>query len=136
MSYFQELEEVWWRRRRSRYGRRKQRPSGLRGPDFVGELLRLAVATQDKRFDDAAKALLDHGIIDKDLNFARWQRPSIQEADGILDLAYTNVISTKITFGASIWHACAETAAEFGTEGASFETAVKRLQLLYSRLGK
>ena len=113
-----------------------ERPLMLRGPDFVGELERLASATGDPRFVNAIRALIEHGIIDKNYNFKRWQLPFAAKHEANQNRRMVNQIHEWVKEGMSIRRACAQTAAINGLRAASFAAAIKRLQLLYSSTGK
>ena len=113
-----------------------ERPSTLRGRDFVDELLRFAVITEDPRFSDAVFALAEHGIIDEKKNFTRWEDPFITEIEARKNAALLKSIRDLKNAGISTRRACMETAATWGLRANSFDAAIKRLQLLYVSAGK
>lgn len=130
-SYLDALEKEWRTRRRAEPGQGWTRPRALRGRDFVLELKRLFHLTQDPRFDWAVDALAERGIIDKNLNFTRWQPPAAMKHQ---EQRYNSVVVSLVTVKMteerkSLRRACAETAAAAGHPAASFEAAVKDLEL-------
>jgi hypothetical protein len=134
------LERLWEenrrKNRRMRVTEGSKRRGSLRGRDFVDELTRLRKLTLDKRFSDCIVALREHGIVDTHGNFTRWRMPALVEADRCIDLLLLLIVRTRMTAGKSLRRACAETAATEGLPAASFEAAIKRLQMLYSKSRK
>jgi hypothetical protein len=109
------------------------RPKALRGTDFYKELLRCYALTGDKRFLDAADALLEHGILDAFLNFSRWEHPLLKRLKRNVALKRLNWINEKVVAGVPLSRACAEVAATVGHRANSFSAATKDLENLYRR---
>jgi hypothetical protein len=108
-----------------------ERPPSLRGRDFTHELHRLFVVTGDRRFKDAAHALIEHGIVDEKLKFTRWRLPRIAEHEAKINSKMVEGVRSLIKLGKSPRRACAEMAAISGLQANSFEAAIKHLQLLH-----
>jgi hypothetical protein len=137
MAYWPELANAWHRnRQRDNLKRGLVRPKSLRGRDFVFELGRLFVATQDVRFEGAISALFDHNIVDKKFNFTRWQPPEYEKLDTKRSAMLASIISKLVSEGKSVRRACAECAATTAHGAASFNAAVKDLEKLHAKLGK
>lgn len=134
MGYLDELEKKWraTKKKNNENSLLQDRPSALRGRDFVTELTRLSVLTKDSRFHAAIEALLDHGIVDRSLNFTRWVPNSHASRDRELKLIIVNTIDIMVRGGMSVRRAAAELAANIGTASASFEAARKQLEILYT----
>jgi hypothetical protein len=131
------LEKLWEENRKKRsITEAPRRRDSLRGRDFVDELVRLRKMTLDKRFSECVDALHEHGIIDAHRNFTRWRMPVVVEAEKCRDLLLLLIVRLKMTEGKSLRRACAETAAVDGLPAASFEAAIKHLQLLYTKSRK
>ena len=115
------------------FGPEFARAKSLRGPDFVKELNRLAVMTEDERFQDALFALREHRIIDGDFNFLRWEVPVVVEIRKRVELKVFVLIYWRTSRGASLRRACAVLAVLWGWPAASFTAAIKDLELIYRR---
>jgi hypothetical protein len=137
-KYFAELERMWQQNRgpvRQRYFDLVGLPraKALRGPDLVGELVRLAVLTKDTRFQDAAIALAEQRIIDRKFNFLPWEPRWRRQGKGELELIAVAAIHDLKPRCGSLRRVCAEFAARTGWPATSFVAAVKDLELLYRR---
>jgi hypothetical protein len=137
MGYLEELEKKWNAKRKKKANRKKKdsvfnRRSGVRGPDLVHELLRLAALTNDKRFFQAAIALSEHKIIDQNFNYVtRWVPKDLAETRKNRDRLFIEAIDNAVREGLSEPQAIAAAAAGRG-EAASFEAERKHLQKLYA----
>jgi hypothetical protein len=143
------LEKQWERKRRERGGysargyivavppdmkdmsyRRLERPEGLRAPDFVQELERLALEWGDRRFAHCVRALFELGIVNKRGDrFIRKRGPhatSLKESAKAY--AVTKVRALTKDHGLSKWEACAVVAEDLVWEAASFEAAIEQLR--------
>jgi hypothetical protein len=98
-SRLEELEERWKRNKKSVFATvliteinpdtvkeldidnlyKPIRPKKLRGPDFVHELVRLAMQWYDRRFIDCVKALFEHEIVDKKIQLHGQARPAFSQ---------------------------------------------------------
>ena len=141
-KYFAKLERQWEQKSKTRtrmqrmlnpLGPEFERAKSLRGPDFVKELTRLAVMTKDERFQDALFALLEHGIIDGNFNFLRWEGPAVVEIRKEIELMVFVFIYWLTSRGASLRRACAVLAVLWGWPAASFAAAIKDLELIFRR---
>lgn len=135
MGYFEDLRGVWQSKKGRPHGSEIKRPKSIRGRDFVNELLRLSVLTKDRRFDAALKALLEHGIIDARMNFARWTPPELAKMDKEEERIMLIAIRFLMDHGMSQRRACATIAANAGLMANSFDAAVRRLELISSDSG-
>jgi hypothetical protein len=139
MGYQDELEKLWRENRNAHEPRHSilERPKGLRGKDFVRELIRLGALTGDPRFNDIVRALDQHRIIDRHMNFTRWDSPQILDQQRQCDELMAEIIALRVAMGKTVRRACAEAAAENGFPAASFGAAVKHFQKLHrSEKGK
>jgi hypothetical protein len=139
-KYFAELKRQWEQTSKTwmqgvldPFGSKFARAKSLRGPDFVKELNRLAVLTEDKRFRDAVFALREHRIIDGDFNFLRWEVPVVVEIRKRVELKVFVLIYWRTSHGASLRRACAVQAVLWGWPAATFTAAIKDLELIYRR---
>ena len=138
-KYFAELEGRWRQSRKTgpesmfSVPPELQRPKALRGPDLARELVRLVVLTGDVRFEDAFLALVQHRIIDRNYNFLPWDWPAGRQGKKELNLVICAGIHELRSLCPSLRRACAELAAFMGWEAATFEGAVKDLELRYRR---
>jgi hypothetical protein len=137
LSYPQ-LQALWKEKRKKKVVKRTvpARPKSLRGRDFVDELHRLYALTGDYCFMQTVDALLDHGIVDDTFKFTRPAPEHSAKLQFAIDRLYVGAIDLLVEEGASLRGACAEVAARSGLEAASFEAAVKKLQLLHSAAAK
>jgi hypothetical protein len=140
-NYFAELERNWRHNKKTSvlkeifgpYPSILQRAKSLRGPDLVQELQRLSAITKDARFDGALLALIEHRIIDgKTSNFLPQEMPSPMHTQRLEAMLCAGVHMAK-SYGLSLRHACAITAAEMGWPATSFAAATKAVELIYRR---
>ena len=157
-SRLEELEERWKRNKKSVFATvltteinpdtvkeldidnlyKPIRPKKLRGPDFVHELVRLAMQWDDRRFIDCVKALFEHEIVDKKYNFTAKRGPRFhntetesKQQDDVACIA--KIRSLMKEEGLSQWEACRQVAADTGHQANSFDAAVEQLRNLSRR---
>jgi hypothetical protein len=142
-KYLAELERLWQRNRNNRNNPlptifnypimpELKRAKALRGPDLVLELRRLSVLTGDKRFIDAALALIEHRVVGRGFKFLPWDEPYIAQGKAKFEqYAYIDIQMLRVEFGNSLRRACALYAAHIGWPAATFMAARKHLELLY-----
>jgi hypothetical protein len=136
VSYLDALAKKWRANMRGRARSSLARPNGLRGRDFVGELMRLHVLTGDRRFNDALTALINHGIIDEKFNFRRWRAPELAKHEAEVDRIALDGVRFLIDLGKPKKRACAEIAAALGLEAVSFAAAIRQLELRFASTTK
>lgn len=91
-------------------------------------------ATNDRRFLLAMLALFDHGIIDENGRFAKgWKTAKQLVLKAEINRCLRNMIDDLVESGWSLHRSCAEAAAIIPIRANSFEAAVKKLELFYSR---
>jgi hypothetical protein len=131
-SYLTELEKLWKANKKESRNRFDDRPAGLRGPDFMNELFRLALITNDERFVDAMRAIVEYKFVDQNWNFTRWVPVELADRDKENDRIKVAEIDTAVRDrGMSVRKAVAVVAAKVGEPAASFGAACKRLETLY-----
>jgi hypothetical protein len=140
-KYLAKFERQWEQNRKSLLGSKLQMPStldprlerakSLRGPDFVTELIRLAVLTGDTRFQDAAFALFEHGIVGDKFKFLRWERPWVAKEKKQVELMVLICLCWTKSRGVPLRRSCAKLAALLGWPATSFAAAMKDLELIY-----
>jgi hypothetical protein len=129
MGYLDDLEKEWRKNRKRKKWDTVERNSSLRGPEFLMELVRLSVLTEDKR---SGRALFEHGIVDAEGRFTRWQSPFMRDIDSKHHAIYAKSVDCRVRLsGMSVRRACAEVAADFGFPAASFDAARKQVELNY-----
>jgi hypothetical protein len=145
------LEKEWERKRRERgyaHGyvvevpddmadmrrlyRRRERPDGLRGPDVVSDLARLALEWGDRRFAQCVRALFELGIVNKQSHHFITKKRGPHAASlkaSAMDYAVAKVGALRDRNpNLSEWEACALVAEDLVWEATSFEAAIEQLR--------
>jgi hypothetical protein len=136
MRYLDELEKRWSANKTNdRLDKPKRRKSGFRGRELVDTLINFSAWTGDRRFLDAALALADNGMLNGNMNFARWRHPQLVKSDK--EAERLSLMGVRFLMAAprnmSLSRACAEVAAMTGIQAKTFAAARKRLELLYRK---
>lgn len=135
-GYQSELEEIWAAR-----GGNKPGPDvtetlkSVRGSDLFFALYELdqLLGDNDASFKNAAKALLEHEILDRHLHHNAAWRPPIERST---DESLVGMVSAAIDMGLSREAAYSNAAAHGGVKAASFQAAIKQVKRMFEKSGQ
>ena len=106
-----------------------------RGPEFVRELLRLALECNDKRFVDAIKAMIDHQLLNERYGFTGRGAPGRADLERQIsaqiqqrDDEQIERVCLLVDQGMSHREACKQVAEDAGRPGYSFLAAHEQLR--------
>jgi hypothetical protein len=137
-KYFKELAQTWERNTAAlRYRENSKARKGLRGREFVYELISLSQQWEDPRFSACLDALVEYGIVDGEFRFTGREAPNTESLKQSLRAIRRNKDYYSVELvrlhtrrdGMSELRACAEVAA-LGRPAANFGAAVGQLRAL------
>jgi hypothetical protein len=131
-KYLKKLEDCWRSKKKARWSWNSEvpRPKGLRGHDLCFELLRLFAQWDDKRFEAAYDALIEHRVVDENWHFTDRETDGVRAYDRKNDVLQVKAVRSLIRSGRSESRACLEVAAAYGRPAASLTAAAAQLKNL------